>query len=87
MYLKRIPKGIAKLLYKYIVFDLIYEENQQVFETYLNIIFQNSDLIGESKINYLRNLMIIKEKWTAAYVPNVFLARTHTTSRGESMNA
>jgi hypothetical protein len=87
MHLKRIHQGHAKLLYKYIVYDLIYEENQKLFETYVNIIFQNQALIGESKLNYLRNLLIIKEKWTAAYSPMIFSSRTHTTSRIESMNS
>ena len=31
--------------------------------------------------------MAIKEKWTSAYSPNIFLARTHTTSRIESVNS
>jgi len=87
LYLKRIHKGHAKLLYKYIVYDLLYEENPKVFETYVNLIFQNTAMIGESKLNYLRNLLIIKEKWTAAYSPALFTSRTHTTSRIESMNS
>jgi hypothetical protein len=44
-------------------------------------------MIGESKINYLRNMLAIKEKWTAAYSPTIFTSRTHTTSRIESMNS
>jgi hypothetical protein len=39
LYLKRLHQGHAKLLYKYIVYDLIYEEKQPNFETYVNIIF------------------------------------------------
>lgn len=31
--------------------------------------------------------MLIKEKWTTAYAPNLFTARTHTTSRAESVNS
>lgn len=87
LYLKRIHQGHAKLLYKYIVYDLIYEENQELFETYVNIVFQNTEMIGESKLNYLRNMLAIKEKWTAAYSPTIFTSRTHTTSRIESMNS
>lgn len=30
---------------------------------------------------------MIKEKWTAAFAPKNFIAGTHTTSRGESLNA
>ena len=29
----------------------------------------------------------IKEKWTAAFAPRQFIAGTHTTSRGEAVNA
>ncbi|CDW84932.1 UNKNOWN [Stylonychia lemnae] len=87
MFLKRIHQGQAKLLYKYIVYDLIYEENYQKFQTTLNIIFQHADLVTEAKLTYLRNLMQIKEKWTTAYAPDIFLARTHTTSRIESINS
>jgi transposase-like protein len=87
LYLKRVHQNHAKLLYKYIVYDLLYEESQQLFETYVNIIFQSQDIIGEAKLNYLRNLLMIKEKWSAAYAPTVFTSRTHTTSRIESMNS
>jgi hypothetical protein len=87
LYLKRTNKGQAKLLYKYIVYDLIYEEHQDLFESYLNIIFENASVIGDSKISYLKNLLAIKEKWTAAYAPQNFTSRTHTTSRIESMNS
>ena len=30
---------------------------------------------------------MIKEKWTAAFAPRKFIAGTHTTSRGEAVNA
>lgn len=69
LYLKRSKEGIGKLLYKYLVYDLIYEEHQDLFEAYLNIVFENSSLIGESKLSYLKNLLAIKEKWTSAYAP------------------
>ena len=66
---------------------MIYEESPKKFETLVNIVFQNAEIIGESKINYLRNLLAIKEKWTASYAPTLFTSRTHTTSRIESMNS
>ena len=87
LFLKRLHQGQAKLLYKYIVYDLIYEENQNKFDTYVNIIFDNAALVTDSKLTYLRNLLLIKEKWTAAYAPILFTSRTHTTSRIESMNS
>lgn len=32
-------------------------------------------------------MWLIKEKWTAAFAPRKFIAGTHTTSRGEAVNA
>eukprot|EP00347_Sterkiella_histriomuscorum_P023960 403332789 len=87
LFLKRIHQGQAKLLYKYIVYGLIYEENQKVFETTLNLVFQSVDLIGSHNLEYLQKLMLIKEKWTSAFAPTIFLAKTHTTSRIEAVNS
>ncbi len=53
----------------------------------MNLIFENASLIGENKLSYIRNLLVIKEKWSAAYAPVLFTSRTHTTSRIESMNS
>ena len=44
-------------------------------------------MLGEDKVRYLRSLIQIKEKWSSAFVPPVFNAGTHATSRAESVNA
>ena len=37
-------------------------------------------------MNYLRQLLLIKEKWASAYMPRVFNSGIHTISRAESVN-
>lgn len=51
------------------------------------MVFKNEHHLGPDKIKYLRQLIAIKEKWATAFMPQVFNAGTHTTSRAESVNA
>lgn len=43
-------------------------------------------MLDESKLTYLRSLLLIKEKWTSAHQPIVFNSGIHTISRAESVN-
>lgn len=67
------PKSLeARYLYKYLTGEAI---------------FNSEHLLGPERIKYLRQMWQIKEKWTAAFAPKLFIAGTHTTSRGEAVNA
>jgi hypothetical protein len=76
----------SRLLYKAIVYGLLFTESPFKFEKILDKIFTCSEL-SDSKIRYLKQLLMIKEKWTRAYCPHLFIAGTHSTSRAESVNS
>jgi hypothetical protein len=87
LFLSKRHSGSAKLLYKYIVYELLFTENPYKFQRAADIIFQSQTHVGPEKLTYLRSLIQIKEKWATAFMPAVFNAGTHTTSRAESVNA
>lgn len=88
MYLLKNPKKACKLLYKMIVYELLFSSDPFKFQKVVESIFLlASEHLEEKKIIYLRNLLLIKEKWTRAFAPRLFTAGTHTTSRAESVNS
>ena len=77
----------GRQLYKYLTGDVIFNDNVKNFWKVSEIIFNSEHLLGPERIKYLRQMWQIKEKWTAAFAPKDFIAGTHTTSRGEAVNA
>jgi hypothetical protein len=43
-------------------------------------------MLDRERLAYLRELLLIKEKWATAHQPIVFNSGVHTTSRAESVN-
>lgn len=86
IYLQRMKGQNSKMLYQSIL-NLIYEPDPHKFQEIQELIFSSTDLLDETKLQYLRSLFAIKEKWAAAYCPNIFNANTHTVSRAESVNS
>lgn len=87
IFLSKRHTGCAKMLYKFIVYELLFCEDPFKFQQVANVIFQNAAQLGTDKIRYLRSLLQIKEKWASAFTPDIFTAGTHATSRAESVNA
>jgi len=54
------------MLYNHIM-DAIFTESPARFQQLQDIIFQSPDQLDESKLNYLRGLFQIKEKWASAH--------------------
>jgi len=87
LFLTKRHAASAKLLYKHIVYELLFTEDPFKFQKVADVIFQNEAHLGPDKLRYLRSLIQIKEKWATAFTPSVFNAGTHATSRAESVNA
>jgi hypothetical protein len=85
IFLTKRKTASSKLLYNHIL-DLIFAETPTKFTQLLNIVFSSPELLDEQKLNYLRQLLLIKEKWASAYMPRVFNSGIHTISRAESVN-
>lgn len=77
----------SKMLYKFLTGDAIFNDDVKHFWKITEIIFNSEEFLGPARIKYLRQMWSIKEKWTAAFAPRTFIAGTHTTSRGEAVNA
>ncbi|CAI2386819.1 unnamed protein product [Moneuplotes crassus] len=84
-FLKSKRSAEANQLHKMVI-GLIFTESFEEFEQFLHYIFSSS-LIDETKKQYLRKLVQIKQKWAAHACAWVFNGGTHTTSRIESVNA
>ena len=81
MFLINMKGHTPKLLYKTIVYKLLFCETPFEFQKILSLIMQGGkDIIGGHKVEYLKKLVLIKEKWARSYCPYVFIAGTHTTS-------
>ena len=87
MFLNKRHSPTAKLLYKHVVYSLLFAEDPFQFQSVCELIFDHEDLLGEDKVRYLRSLIQIKEKWATAFAPPIFNSGTHATSRAESVNA
>lgn len=75
----------GRLLYNHII-DCIFTESPKRFQELQDVIFQNSELLDNDRLKYLRQLFQIKEKWSSAHQPVLFNAGIHTISRAESVN-
>lgn len=87
LYLNKRHAPAAKLLYKHIVYSLLFVEDPFKFQQVCELIFSHEETIGADKVRYLRSLIQIKEKWATAFAPPLFNSGTHVTSRAESVNA
>jgi hypothetical protein len=88
LFLTKRMNSSSKILYKLIVYDLLFTPDPFKFRKIVeSIFFMANELLDDQKISYLRNLLLIKEKWSRAFAPRVFTAGTHTTSRSESVNS
>ncbi|CAI2385530.1 unnamed protein product [Moneuplotes crassus] len=87
LYLQK-KKGFGpKNLYQKII-NLIYTPSAKEFQEIQEVLFSpTNDDIGDEKLQYLRQMFAIKEKWAEAFCPIEFNAATHTISRGESVNS
>jgi hypothetical protein len=56
----------SKLLYNHMM-DLIFTNSSKKFQELLDIIFQSPDMLDEAKLSYLRQLLLIKEKWASSH--------------------
>jgi hypothetical protein len=65
MHLSKRKTGHSKLLYNHIM-DTIFCDSPKRFQELQDVIFQNSDLEPQ-RLHYLRQLFLIKEKWSTAY--------------------
>ena len=76
---KRKPGGVVslsqKLLYSNII-DTIFTECTHRFAELQDFIFSPDirDLLDDTKINFLKSLFLIKEKWATAHIPFLFNA-------------
>jgi hypothetical protein len=71
-----------------VVYDLLFTGDPLKFWKTVESIFLLAEAyLDDKKIAYLRNLLLIKEKWCRAFAPRLFTAGTHTTSRAESVNS
>lgn len=85
-YLTKKKGGPSKILYNKII-DTIFTPNPKDFQELQEISFSSQEHLDEAKLDYLRKMFAIKEKWAAAYTPAIFHAGTHTISRAESVNS
>jgi len=86
IYLNRTKSCASKLLYKSVI-DLIYCDCPQRFQQLQDLVFNSGEYLGPQKLDYLRKLFLIKEKWVTCFTPDIFSAGTHTISRAESVNS
>jgi hypothetical protein len=49
--------------------DAIFNDNVNNFWKITEVIFNSENILGPQRINYLRQMWKIKEKWTAAFAP------------------
>jgi len=84
---KNNTKKSSKLLYSNII-DTIYTESPKRFAELLDFIFCQDvvELLDEVKMNFLKSLVTIKEKWAAAHVPLMFNAGFQSTLKAEAVN-
>ena len=84
---KNNTKKSSKLLYSNII-DTIYTESPKRFSELLDFIFclDVVELLDEVKMNFLKSLVTIKEKWAAAHVPLMFNAGFQSTLKSEAVN-
>ena len=47
----------AKMLYKHVVYSLLFTEDPFKFQKVTELIFQNEHMLGEDKVRYLRSLI------------------------------
>ena len=85
-FLTKKKDGASKILFQKII-DTIFTPNPKDFQELQEIIFSSQDRLDETKLDYLRKMFAIKEKWAAAFTPAIFHAGTHTISRAESVNS
>jgi len=85
VYLSKRKSGTSKLLYNHII-DSIYCDQPKRFTELQDVIFQQNEYLDASKIDYLRKLFLIKEKWATAHLPNIFTGGMNTMTKSESMN-
>jgi len=69
------------------IIDTIFTPNPKDFQGLQEVIFASKEHLDDQKLDYLRKMFAIKEKWAAAYTPAIFHAGTHTISRAESVNS
>jgi len=86
MYLSKRKNSCAKMVYNHIM-DAIFTENPLHFQRLQDIIFQTPDQLDETKLNYLRGVFQIKEKWASSHQPILFTSGMHTIQRAESVNS
>ena len=77
VYLSKRKNACAKMLYNHIM-DAIFTESPKRFQELQDIIFQSPDQLDETKLNYLRQIFQIKEKWASAHQPILFTSGIHT---------
>lgn len=78
--------GTTKLVYNNL-FKMIYTPIPTRFQKYMDTCFNHMHLFDDAKVNYLRRLFLIKDKWASAYVPGVFTGGNTTSFRVECVNS
>ncbi|CAI2359717.1 unnamed protein product [Moneuplotes crassus] len=86
IHLSKRKSASANMLYRHII-ETISTNSSQRFLELQDIIFSSDDHLSEEKLEYLRSMFAIKEKWSNAYIPNVFTANTRCITRALSINA
>ena len=82
VYLSKRKHAHSKMLYNHIM-DSIFTDSPERFQQLQDVIFQSysatgGDSLDASKLQYLRQLFLIKEKWASAHQPILFTAGIHT---------
>ena len=85
IYLQKRKSSTSKLLFNHII-DAIYCDSSKRFIELQDVIFQQTDQLDSQKMDYLRRLFQIKEKWASAHIPAVFTGGMNSMQRMETIN-